>query len=408
MFGIFPLKIITHEKREAQYHLGEAAPANHHKYVQTSAGLLHLYMAVVKLVFNSNLMAGNSARWSLDRWINLLGRDGDKLRSTLAKDHSSCVDFLETVLDGCLLAIICNRLFPNCQSADVFAQNINTKSTDEITETLCSLQSGLSKFETVSNMRLADTADRNLDLENMLLFVQQALIVRIFGQAMRQGDSGRVINCISFFTVWFQDSGCFNYASGTLRLLVCLRRLWSEDLRRYWMETCLITTSGKENSFVALDEFNEYIVREVKEMIANNVTPATDSHLRNTLSLLITLMWDARRKIADEMDANIFDFHSSKVDSWRDIKLIADNILQSGILSGITQDTMEEETQSPAPDLLMNGMAKLATIEPLDKLKDSWYDEEDDADEGIELGSEGMDREIYDPEEWGDAIDSED
>ena len=69
---------------------------------------------------------------------------------------------------------------------------------------------------------------------------------------------------------------------------------------------------------------------------------------------------------------------------------------------------MEEETQSPAPDLLMNGMAKLATIEPLDKLKDGWYDEEDDADEGIELGSEDMDREIYDPEGWGDVIDYED
>ena len=387
--------------------MGEAAPASRHKYLQTSAGLLHLYMAVVQLVFSSNLMAGKSARWSLDRWINVLGRDGNKLRSTLAKDHSTCVDFLETILDGCLLAIICNRLFPNCQSADILAENINTKSKDEIKETLCSLQSGLSNFETVSNMRLADIADRNLDLENMLLFVQQALIVRIFGQAMRKGDSGRVINCISFFTVWFQDSGCFNYASETLRLLICLRRLWSEDLRRYWMETCLITTSGKENSFVALDEFNEYIVREVKEMIANNVTPATDSHLRNTLSLLITLMWDARRKIADETDANIFDFHSSKVDSWRDIKLIADSILQSGILSGVTQDIMEEGTQSPAPDLLMKGMAKLATTEPLNKLKDGWYEEEDDADEVIELGSEAIDREIYEPER-GDIIDDED
>ena len=56
----------------------------------------------------------------------------------------------------------------------------------------------------------------------------------------------------------------------------------------------------------------------------------------------------------------------------------------------------------------MNGMAKLATIEPLDKLKDGWYDEEDDAGEGIELGSEDMDREIYDPEGWGDVIDYED
>ena len=173
------------------------------------------------------------------------------------------------------------------------------------------------------------------------------------------------------------------------------------------METCLVTTSGKENSFVALDEFNEYIVREVKEMIANNVTPATDSHLRNTLSLLITLMWDARRKVADETDANIFDFHSSKVDSWRDIQLIADNILQSGILPGITQDTMEGETQSPAPDLLMKGMAKLAAIGPLDKLKDGWYDEEDDADEGTDSDSQDMDREVYDPEAWGDVIDDE-
>ena len=33
--------------------------------------------------------------------------------------------------------------------------------------------------------------------------------------------------------------------------------------------------------------------------------------------------------------------------------------------------------------------------------------EEDDADEGIELDSEDMDREVYDPEAWGDVIDDE-
>jgi len=69
---------------------------------------------------------------------------------------------------------------------------------------------------------------------------------------------------------------------------------------------------------------------------------------------------------------------------------------------------MEEETQSPVLDLLMNTMVKLATIERLDKLKDGWYDEEDDAGEGIELGSEDMDMEIYDPEGLGDVIDYED
>jgi len=52
-------------------------------------------------------------------------------------------------------------------------------------------------------------------------------------------------------------------------------------------------------------------------------------------------------------------------------------------------------------------MAKLATTEPLNKLKDGWYEEEDDADEVIELGSEAIDREIYEPER-GDIIDDED
>jgi len=147
-------------------------------------------MAVVKLVFNSHLMPGKSARWSLNRWINVLGHDGDKLWSTLVKDHSSCMDFLEMILDGCLLMIIYNHLFLNCQLVDILAQNINMKSTDEITEAFCSLQSSLSDFKAISNMWLVGIADHNLDLENMLLFMQQALIVHIFGQAMWQGDSG--------------------------------------------------------------------------------------------------------------------------------------------------------------------------------------------------------------------------
>ena len=33
---------------------------------------------------------------------------------------------------------------------------------------------------------------------------------------------------------------------------------------------------------MSLDKFNEYIVHEGKGMIANNVTPASDDHLRNT------------------------------------------------------------------------------------------------------------------------------
>jgi hypothetical protein len=149
---------------------------------------------------------------------------------------------------------------------------------------------------------------------------------------------------------------------------------------------------------MALDEFNEYIVREVKEMIANNVTPATDDHLRNTLSLLVTMMWDARRKVADETDAHIFDYHSSRVDNWCDVKIVADAILKSGILPGGAPVADEETQPLAAQDLFMDGLFKLSTTAPIEKLKRNWAEENADVDE---LSSEVNEEDIEDDENEG-------
>ena len=42
---------------------------------------------------------------------------------------------------------------------------------------------------------------RNFGAENLLLFIQQGLMLRNLGLAMRQGDSGRVLNSLSYFAV---------------------------------------------------------------------------------------------------------------------------------------------------------------------------------------------------------------
>jgi len=380
----------THFDRSAMFRQAEASNDMNLQYIQTSTGLFHLYMAAVQLVFKTHAGKADD-RWSLERWIKVLERDGERIRSTLAKDHNACADFLDTVLDGCLLATICRSLFPGCTTTTVFPNNIGTKTAETIDTELKKLHHFLSHFEMVAVMREEPLANRNVDLENMILFMQHALMLRSFYGAMRQGDSGRIMNCLVYFTVWFQDTGHFNYASETIRLTACLRLLWSDDLRRFWMETCLLTTTDKAGSFMALDEFNEYIVREVKNMIATNVTPATDNHVRNVLSPLITVFWDVRRKVAEETQANIFDFHSSKVDTWRDNTVLANYILQASFLPG---DWVSDggDKKSPVKDLFNNGQTKLSTTEPITKLRTALIegdgsDWEDDSD----MGGEGED-----------------
>jgi hypothetical protein len=152
-----------------------------HKYVQTSAGLFHLHMAATKLVFKTHQGKPSCRRrWSLERWINVLGIDGDKLRSTLAQDHSACVDFLDTILDGCIFATLCGRILTDRPSTDEFARQIDGFSKEEIDRVLRGLQQGFSNFRTVSVMREEEAAQRNIDLENMLLFMQHALVLRGF------------------------------------------------------------------------------------------------------------------------------------------------------------------------------------------------------------------------------------
>lgn len=367
----------------AQFRQGECSPDMRLEYAQTSMGLLHLHMAVVKLVLNTH-MGKPSDVWSLERWIKELERDGNKIRSTFVKDHNAYVDFLDTILDGCILATLCRSLFPTSKTTDIFAKNIGTKSLEDIDTAIKRLQSLMTDYSIVSYWRQLPVMSRNIYFENMLLFMQQALILRNFQQAIRQGDSGRVVHCLAYFTVWFQDTRNYNYAAETMRLMACLRRIWSDDLRKYWMETCLLTTTGKEQSFMSLDEFNEYIVREVKEMIANNVTPATDNHLRNTLSLLITILRDVRRKVAEETDSHIFDFHSTKVDNWRDTKVIADYIFQAGFLPGDWQYKGGAKSPSSAKDLFADGQSKLAMTQPIEKLKKAFLDGEFDIEEGEE------------------------
>lgn len=349
-------------------------------------------------------------QWSLARWIPALGQNVNKLwdkSNSQIKDFNSCSDFFDIVLNGCLVGALSAFLYPNNESTQQFIAELGIMSKDRLKKAVEELTAHLSDFNFIHKRR-GIGGERNQGQENLFLFMQQALMLRNLILAMRQGDSGRVLNSLSYFTVWFQATKSKKYAKETLRLTACIRRLWSEELKVFWMQNCLINMSGKREGFIALDMFNEYIVREVKNLMSDNVTEETDEYLRDVLSPLVMIFWESRRKMAEETESNIFDFHSSPVDSWIEILKIA-NWNMKGRLYPWSDGAGQKQSDSfKAPDIFIQGLITLSGTIPITKLKNTLLDgsdcnsfeeeEDDDTDDDSEASELDGDHEWEDTE----------
>jgi hypothetical protein len=122
----------------------------------------------------------------------------------------------------------------------------------------------VSQFNDPARMRSAPETDRDVVHEQHICFMQHGLTLRSFTTSCRQGDSGRVVAVLKYYCVWFQGSKQHNYAKETLHLLACLKYYWSDEYKRFWMNTCLVNMSGKREGFLACDAVCEHCVREVK------------------------------------------------------------------------------------------------------------------------------------------------
>ena len=211
------------------------------------------------------------------------------------KDFRSCQRFWDFVLDGYILASVAKR----CGFTTV-AEFVSGMGDTDITTAIETLANDLVRFSEVARARQKPDEERDREYENHLLLLQHGLVLRNFVLAMRQGDSGRVLVSLSYFTVWFQATKKHNYASETMHLTACLKLLWSEQMKEFWMENCLINPSGKKEGFMACDYLGEWVVREVKRMMHHNLNDVTAKFLYDVIAPQVMLFREVRKKLAEE------------------------------------------------------------------------------------------------------------
>lgn len=365
--------------RNARFRQSECTEHQRLRYIEPVTGMFHLFMAALALFYKVHFGDRNEFG-TLSFWMEFLQRDPGKLWNdhdpTHVQDFNACLDLFNILLDGYLIAALCQK-FEGATSARMFSSRLPKLSSNDIQTVIDSLAAMLGNQNEVPFTESVGERAQGTDRPNMVNFLKHALLLRTFHKAMQVGDTGLMMNALKFISVWFQGSDNHKYASECLRLIAFIKGgVFSKRLAKFFMQNTLVNLSGKQDGFIALDMLNEYIVREVKDMIPSNLTPSTDHRVRNVCSLLVMDLREIRRRVSAEIGVNIFDHHSSPVSGWRDSVAVANKLLTEGIAG--------ERNNNTKMNLYLKGQATMGKGAGLKQLKSRWLGEEiDDEPDGI-------------------------
>ncbi|KAF8162231.1 hypothetical protein BJ912DRAFT_1098508 [Pholiota molesta] len=100
--------------------------------------------------------------------------------------------------------------------------------------------------------------------ENASLFLRDALISREFNDAIKAGDSGRVILVLKIWALSFRGSGRTKYAYEMLHLIHNLTNVWPKPIQNIVMKNWLLNPSGLPNRFIEMDLVQEHLNLKIK------------------------------------------------------------------------------------------------------------------------------------------------
>jgi hypothetical protein len=100
------------------------------------------------------------------------------------------------------------------------------KTRNEICTVVKKIQTELCSARRVSCLRRKSLIQRDVPLENIILFNHASIFLHEFGHAIEHGDVGRVINILVHWMVMFRGTGKMpKYADALFHLLVSLKRM---------------------------------------------------------------------------------------------------------------------------------------------------------------------------------------
>ncbi|TFY51470.1 hypothetical protein EVJ58_g10547 [Rhodofomes roseus] len=95
-------------------------------------------------------------------------------------------------------------------------------------------------------------------LENAILFVRDALLMRLLTDCVKCGDLGRLLIVLKVLALYYRGCGRNNYAQEVLFLVHNIKNVWPEPLRDVVLNNWLVNPTGKANAWVEVDLLQEH------------------------------------------------------------------------------------------------------------------------------------------------------
>jgi len=163
-------------------------------------------------------------------------------------------------------------------------------------------------------------------LENAVLLLQHGLIYRAPGEAVAQGDSGRIVKQLQMLTLMVHGGRQSNYAIESLEWSAGMLKTWSDNLQQVWLNHCVVNLSGWEGKWIEMDRFDEQLVCNMQEVYNPGGTPESDRFQREGIARSMKIFGRAKLAMARATGAPDYGTHHGEMLARVDIRRLIERL----------------------------------------------------------------------------------
>ncbi|KAJ7487292.1 hypothetical protein B0H11DRAFT_2172828 [Mycena galericulata] len=192
--------------------------------------------------------------------------------------------------------------------------------------------------------------------ENAVLFIRDALLTREFADAIKAGDSGRIVLVLKLFAFTYRGNGRTKYAHEMLHVLHNIVNVWSDGLRHTILHNWLLCPTGKINAFVEVDLVQEHLNLWIKRIYKAD----GDGHSWDWLGLVSPCV-EVLRRLATSINLDLGARQGNKhtiPDLTNDIQCLMASLAEHEVYIKKEGRVLDDD-EMPAPDVLSAGAASL-------------------------------------------------
>ncbi|KAI5885344.1 uncharacterized protein SCHCODRAFT_02718945 [Schizophyllum commune H4-8] len=193
--------------------------------------------------------------------------------------------------------------------------------------------------------------------ESAVLFLRDALLLQEFKDAIKSGDSGRVLTVLESWVFSYRGLGRVQYANEVLILLHNYKIVWPKKIRDILLQNWLVNTTGRPDGFLEVDRLQEHLNYWIKNYFQAHGSNASWKWL-GTISPCVVILRSLSNEINSTLGARQGKRHATP-DRTKDIDELMASLARHKVYEYCPGRRFDADDTSQVDDVIAVGLNKL-------------------------------------------------